>query len=325
MSERLLEIQNLSVAFRDGRAAVEVVTGASITIDPGEVISLVGESGSGKTVTALSIGGLLPAQSLAYVKGRVLYNGQDLLVMPESGLRKIRGSRIAYVFQEPGSALNPVFTIGYQIMESLQLHGQATGSRHDQVIELLKLVGIDEAKRVMVSYPHQISGGQQQRVMLAIALACKPDLLIADEPTTALDVTVQAQILDLLKAIQRERGMAVLLITHNLAIAASMARRMYVMYAGQIVETGESADLIRSPRHPYTRALLNAVPRLYGTIRAMEGIPGAIPSNGNWPSGCRFNPRCGMAKEPCTREVRSLDPVSETRSSRCLYWQEMAP
>lgn len=323
MSERLIDIDNLCVAFRAGTQAAEVVSHVSLTIHKGEVVSLVGESGSGKTVTALSIGRLLPAQSIAYVKGRILYGGQDLLAMPESSLRKIRGCRIAYVFQEPGTALNPVFTIGYQIMESLRLHDEA-GRRQEKIVELLQSVGIDEAQRVMASYPHQLSGGQQQRVMLAIALACKPDLLIADEPTTALDVTVQAQILELLKTIQKERGMAVLLITHNLAIAASMARRMYVMYAGQIVETGDSRELITSPRHPYTRALLNAVPRLYGHNKTLEGIPGSIPSSGNWPDGCRFNPRCSMVREPCRHDKIQSAQVTETHSSRCLYWQEMA-
>jgi len=323
MSEPLIEIDKLCVAFRAGMQATEVVSSVSLTIEKGEVVSLVGESGSGKTVTALSIGKLLPAPSIAYMKGRILFDGRDLLAIPESDLRKIRGSRLAYVFQEPGTALNPVFTIGYQIMESLRLHDKA-GGHQKQIVSLLESVGIDEANRVMASYPHQLSGGQQQRVMLAIALACKPDLLIADEPTTALDVTVQAQILDLLKAIQKERGMAVLLITHNLAIAASMAKRMYVMYAGQIVETGNSRELIQSPRHPYTRALLNAVPRLHGQNPTLDGIPGSIPSGGNWPAGCRFHPRCPMVKEPCKHGELMIDHVSETQSSRCLYWRELA-
>lgn len=322
MSDLLLEIDRLSVAFRAGRNAVEVVSDACLTIRRGEVVSLVGESGSGKTVTALSIGRLLPQESIAYSKGRIQFDGQDLLSLPESGMRNIRGSRIAYVFQEPGTALNPVFTVGYQIMESLKLH-DAPGRNRRQVTDLLHAVGIDDTERVRSAYPHQLSGGQQQRVMLAIALACKPELLIADEPTTALDVTVQAQILELLTTIQKERGMAVLLITHNLAIAAGMAKRMYVMYAGHIVETGRTGELIRSPRHPYTRALLHAVPRLHGSDRSLEGIPGMIPPGGSWPSGCRFHPRCEMAREVCRVEEAPMAEISDSHSSRCHFWRDV--
>lgn len=320
--ERLLEIDSLRIAFHAGDQPREAVSGASLAVHAGEVVALVGESGSGKTLTSLAVTGLLPRHAIAYVEGRILFKGCDMMNISESELRRMRGSRIAYVFQEAATALNPVLTAGYQITEALRMHmgGGRYGSR---VEELLRLVGLEDAARIASSYPHQLSGGQQQRVMMAIALACDPDLLIADEPTTALDVTVQAQILDLLKKIQKERGMAVLLITHNLAIAGEMADRMYVMYAGQIVENGGAREMIRNPCHPYTRALLRAVPRLRGTAGQLEGIPGMIPSEGLWPTGCRFHPRCSMSRVKCNLEIPIMQKVSGARSSRCMYWREM--
>ncbi|HMP89077.1 MAG TPA: ABC transporter ATP-binding protein [Kiritimatiellia bacterium] len=326
MPDSLLEIESLRVVFKSGRDGVEAVSNVSLSVKSGEAVALVGESGSGKSVTALSIARLLPLDSIKTLDGSIRFEGQELLSQPDVCLRKIRGSRIAYVFQEPGAALNPVFTIGYQITEALKLHDRGAGNRRQKVSELLVSVGIADTARVSAAYPHQLSGGQQQRVMLAIALACEPALLIADEPTTALDVTVQSQILSLLKKIQKERGMSVILITHNLAIASGFARRMAVMYAGQIVETGTSEDLIKTPRHPYTRALLHAVPRLKGGAR-LEGIPGQVPSSGQWAAGCRFHDRCAMARDNCrvqTPELVRVDGTEGTSFSRCLFWREVS-
>lgn len=319
MPDFLLQFDKLSVSFGSGAGRIEVVSNASFTISPGEVVALVGESGSGKTVTALSATRLVSAA----LTGRILFQGEDLLVCSEDRLRNIRGRRIAYVFQEPASALNPVFTAGYQIAEALRLH--RVGHQPGRVHELLASVGIREVDRVARAYPHQLSGGQQQRVMIAMALACEPDLLIADEPTTALDVTVQAQILDLLLEIQAQRRMAVLLITHNLAIAAKMAQRVVVMYAGHVVETGPVVDVLARPRHPYTKALLKAVPRLRQVGQSLVGIPGQIPSSNAMPSGCRFHPRCAMVREKCHVEIPGLDDTGNGRTSRCWYWPEVTP
>ena len=271
MPDALLEINDLRISFRAEPESVEAVSGIAMTIGQGEVVAIVGESGSGKTVTALSIGGLLPTNAVDKVEGSIRLDGEEILSRSNKEMRDIRGARIAYVFQEPGSALNPVFTVKYQLLEALRIHGRKDNSE-GRIRELLTDVGIDDPERVAASYPHQLSGGQQQRIMIAMALACEPELLIADEPTTALDVTVQAQILDLLKSLQNKRNMAVILITHNLAIAAGIAQRMYVMYAGKIVETGNSGDVINNPRHPYTKALLKAVPRLRGEKTKLESI-----------------------------------------------------
>jgi len=327
MSDPLLSINDLRIVFKSGDDCVEAVSGASLSIQKGEVIALVGESGSGKTVTALAVTRLLPINAIKNISGRILFHGHDLLGMPESELRRIRGRQIAYVFQEPGSALNPVFTVGYQIEEALRLQGRHK-NRREKIADLLESVGIREPGRVANAYPHQLSGGQQQRVMLAMALAGEPELLIADEPTTALDVTVQAQILELLKQLQSTHNMAVMLITHNLAIAAAFTQRIAVMYAGQIVETGISRELIHQPRHPYTKALLNAVPRLRGTSR-LDGIPGQIPSGSAWPSGCRFHPRCTMARDTCRLTVPEIvttsnrQPDEADHDSRCFFWSEV--
>lgn len=315
MPDPLMEIQNLSVRF----GAVEAVSGLSLSIERGEVVAVVGESGSGKTVTALTITRLLASPPVSARVGRILFNGQDLLAAPEDKLQACRGARIAYIFQEPASALNPVFTAGYQIGEALRQHGRAKGREQQRILSLLLDVGIREPERVARAYPHQLSGGQQQRVMIAMALACEPDLLIADEPTTALDVTVQAQILELLKKLQREHGMAVLLITHNLAIAANMADRIAVMYAGELVEVGRAEDVVKSPRHPYTRALLKAVPRMQGASGQLQGIPGQIPSANAWPSGCRFHPRCPIAQDRCRGEKPDMMQVEKHQRARCFF------
>lgn len=322
MPEPLLQIDNLSIVFRQGGLALEAVSQLTFEIATGDVVAMVGESGSGKSVSALAVTGLLPEG--VEIRGDIRFAGRALRDLSAADERALRGGRIAYIFQEPATALNPVFTAGYQIDESLRLHGR-TRDRRRRVLDLLADVGIREPERVARAYPHQLSGGQQQRVMIAMALAGEPQLLIADEPTTALDVTVQAQILDLLARIQRERGMAVWLITHNLAIAAKLAQRVVVMYAGQVVETGPVADVLASPRHPYTRALLQAVPRLRDPDRALLGIPGNIPPLHAMPSGCRFHPRCAMVRDRCSTEGPPLATIDAARASRCWFHAEVSP
>lgn len=322
MPEPLLKINGLSVAFSDRVGLHEVVSAVSLEVNRGEVLALVGESGSGKTVTALSCTRLLPSPPAHITEGSVIYRGQDLLQLPERELQNLRGGRIAYVFQEPSTALNPVFTAGYQIAEALRRHG-IPGDERENIFSLLDSVGIRDCGRVSASYPHQLSGGQQQRVMLAIALACNPELLIADEPTTALDVTVQAQILKLLMSIQHDRGLTILLITHNLGIAANIADRIAVMYAGQVVECGPARQVVDAPAHPYTRALLQAVPRLKNGAQLLEGIPGTIPAGVAWPQGCRFHPRCSLMRDTCAIQSPPVAAVPGERISRCHFWSEV--
>jgi peptide/nickel transport system ATP-binding protein len=270
----LLEIKNLKMDFGKGAEALRAIDDVSFTIGAGETVCLVGESGCGKTVTALSIGKLVPTPPANYVGGEILLNGQDVLKMSSRELQKIRGGVVSYVFQEPGASLNPVFRIGNQIKESLKLH-KPDKANDAEIIRLLKLVGIPAPESRIKNYPFEMSGGMQQRVMIAMALASEPKLLVADEPTTALDVTIQAQILDLLSDLKKRLGMAILLITHNLGIVGDMADRVAVMYAGQIVELAPAKELLRKPLHPYTKALMNSVPKLRGDADRLSAIPGS--------------------------------------------------
>src|SRR5580704_4603499 len=320
---QLLEINNLKMDFGKNAAALRAIDGVSLTIGAGETVCLVGESGCGKTVTALSIGKLVPTPPANYVSGEILLNGKDVLKMPKSELQKIRGGVVSYIFQEPGAALNPVFRVGNQIKESLKLH-RPEKANDAEVIRLLKLVGIPAAESRIRNYPFEMSGGMQQRVMIAMALASEPKLLVADEPTTALDVTIQAQILDLLSGLKQRLGMAMLLITHNLGIVGQMADRVAVMYAGQIVEMARAADLLRRPLHPYTRALVNSVPKLHDETDRLSAIPGNVPRIGNFPPGCRFYPRCPSAKPECKDTVPELVEVEPGRWTRCLYAKDLA-
>ena len=316
----LLEIKNLQLDFvTDGHAA-RAVEGVSLHIDAGETLCVVGESGCGKSVTAQSIARLVPTPPARYVAGEILLQGRDVLKMSPNELRSIRGGVVSYVFQEPSASLNPVFRVGAQIKESLKLHkrDQATDA---EVIRLLKLVGIPAPESRMKNYPFELSGGMQQRVMIAMALASEPKLLVADEPTTALDVTIQAQILDLLRDLKQRLGMAILLITHNLGIVGDMADRVAVMYAGQIVELAPVRELLRHPLHPYTRALMASVPKLSGGAARLTAIPGNVPRIGNFPPGCRFAPRCPMAKEECSRTMPELVEVEPRRWVRCPFWK----
>jgi peptide/nickel transport system ATP-binding protein/oligopeptide transport system ATP-binding protein len=317
----LVEIKNLKLDFLAGDRALRAVDDVSLTINAGETVCLVGESGCGKSVTALSIARLVPAPPAQYAGGEILVNGRDVLKMSRPELRAIRGGVVSYVFQDPGASLNPVFRVGNQIKESLKLH-RPEKATDNEVLRLLKLVGIPAPESRIRDYPHQMSGGMQQRVMIAMALASEPRLLVADEPTTALDVTIQAQILELLLDLKKRLGMSILLITHNLGIVGDMADRVAVMYAGQVVELAPALDLLRRPLHPYTRALMNSVPKLSGGLKRLLAIPGTVPSLGNFPPGCRFAPRCPIAKPECSRAVPELLEAEPGRWVRCPYWKE---
>jgi oligopeptide/dipeptide ABC transporter ATP-binding protein len=316
----LLEIKNLKMDFGSGADALRAVDGVSLSIGAGETVCLVGESGCGKTVTALSIARLVPAPPASYVGGEILLNGRDVLKMSNGELRSIRGGVVSYVFQDPGASLNPVFRVGNQIKESLKLH-KPERATNAEVIRLLKLVGIPAPESRIKNYPFEMSGGMQQRVMIAMALASEPKLLVADEPTTALDVTIQAQILELLHNLKQRLGMAILLITHNLGIVGDMADRVAVMYAGQIVELAPAKELLRRPLHPYTKALMNAVPKLAGGASRLSAIPGNVPRIGNFPPGCRFAPRCPIARPECSEKIPELVEVEPGRWVRCPFWK----
>ncbi len=314
----LLEIKNLKMDFGAGAAALRAVDGVSLTIGAGETVCLVGESGCGKSVTALSVAQLLPSPPAHYVGGEILLNGRDTIKMSRAELQQIRGGVVSYVFQDPGASLNPVFRIGSQIMESLKLH-RPEKAQDAEVIRLLKLVGIPAPESRLRNYPFEMSGGMQQRVMIAMALASEPRLLVADEPTTALDVTIQAQILDLLRELKQRLGMAILLITHNLGIVGDMADRVAVMYAGQIVELAPARELLLRPLHPYTRALIQSVPKLAGGARRLSAIPGNVPRIGHFPPGCRFAPRCPIARPACAEKIPELIEVEPGRWVRCPF------
>jgi oligopeptide/dipeptide ABC transporter ATP-binding protein len=316
----LLEIRNLKLEFGSGPAAARAVDGVSLNIEAGKTLCLVGESGSGKTVTALSIARLVPTPPAHYTGGEIFLDGQDVLKMTPRELQAIRGGVVSYVFQEPGASLNPVFRVGSQIKESLKLH-RPEAANDMEVVRLLRLVGIPAPETRLQNYPHEMSGGMQQRVMIAMALASRPKLLVADEPTTALDVTIQAQIIELLRNLRQELGMAILLITHNLGLVGDLADDVAVMYAGQIVETGPAAEVLQSPRHPYTRALIQSVPRLGATADRLTAILGGVPVPGAFPSGCRFHPRCLMAQPVCGSQPPELESAGSGRAVRCPFWQ----
>jgi peptide/nickel transport system ATP-binding protein len=315
----LLEIRNLQLEFRSDHQIVRAVDGVSFSIGPGETLGLVGESGSGKSVTALSIGRLLRTPPAFYGDGEILLEGRDVLKASNRELRELRGRGVSYIFQEPGVSLNPVLRVGAQIKESLRLH-RPNAATDAEVVRLLSGVGIAAPEMRAKSYPHEMSGGMQQRVMIAMALAAQPKLLVADEPTTALDVTIQAQILALLKDVQQRLGMSLLLITHNLGIVGQMADRVAVMYAGQIVETAPARELLRRPLHPYTRALMNAAPKLGAEGSRLANIPGSVPRPGSIPTGCRFHPRCAMARAECSTNEPVLAEVEKGRQVRCPFW-----
>lgn len=316
----LLEIKNLQLDFISHDGSARAVDGVSLSLAAGETVCLVGESGCGKSVTAQSIARLVPTPPARYVAGEILLNGRDVLKMSEAELRNIRGGVVSYVFQDPSASLNPVFRVGAQIKEALKLH-RSTHATDAEVIRLLKLVGIPAPESRLKNYPFEMSGGMQQRVMIAMALASEPKLLVADEPTTALDVTIQAQILDLLRDLKQRLGMAILLITHNLGIVGDIADRVAVMYAGQIVELAPARELLQRPLHPYTKALMASVPKLRGEAKRLTAIPGNVPRIGNFPPGCRFAPRCPIAKPECSQSAPELIEVEPGRWVRCPFWK----
>ncbi len=320
-AQPILDVRGLKTVFKTRGGEVHAVNSVSFTLAPGELLGVVGESGSGKSVTMMSLIGLLPSPPADVRGGQVLFEGRDLLQASERQLRAIRGSEIGFVFQDPMTSLNPVFTIGFQIMEPLRKHmGMTRAQAAARALDLLELVGIPDAKRRLGDYPHQFSGGMRQRVMIAIALACEPKVLIADEPTTALDVTIQAQILELVKDLRRKLGMAIVWITHDLGVIAGIADRVMVMYGGQVVEHGTVAELFADPRHPYTRALLETIPRLAGARTArLKVIEGQPPMLGAVPTACPFMARCGHAMAQCGRENPQRRMVGASHDVACFW------
>ena len=320
-SGTLLSVRNLQISFFTDEGEVRAVDGVSFSISKGETLALVGESGCGKSVTALSLAKLVATPPGVYKGGEILFEGEDVLKMDSDRLRKIRGAKIAYIFQEPATSLNPVFRIGTQIKETLQIHRPEAATK-EEIIRLLKLVRIPDPERRMRDYPHQLSGGMQQRVMIAMGLACNPALLVADEPTTALDVTIQAQILDLLKDLKREIGMSILLITHNLGIVGDLADNVCVMYAGRVVEQSPAAELLKRPLHPYTVALMRSIPRLGARATRLQSIPGNVPNAARLPAGCKFAPRCERARPDCSKDPEAELINVNGRRVRCPYWEK---
>jgi oligopeptide/dipeptide ABC transporter ATP-binding protein len=317
----LLDVKDLQVSFFTDEGEVHAVDGVSFSIERGQTLALVGESGCGKSVTALALAKLVATPPGVYKGGEVLFEGEDILKMPKDRLRKIRGAKISYIFQEPATSLNPVFRIGNQIKETLQIH-RPEAATNDEIIRLLKLVRIPDPERRMRDYPHQLSGGMQQRVMIAMGLACNPALLVADEPTTALDVTIQAQILDLLKDLKKQIGMSILLITHNLGIVGDLADNVCVMYAGRVVEQSPAAELLKRPLHPYTVALMRSIPRLGARADRLQSIPGNVPNAARLPAGCKFAPRCDRVQPDCSRDPEPTLLDVNGRQVRCPYWEK---
>ena len=318
----LLDVRNLETQFKTQDGIVKAVNNVSFYVNRGETLGIVGESGSGKSVTSLSIMRLIPNPPGRISGGEVIFDGQDLLKISEDEMRELRGNRIAMIFQDPMTSLNPVLTVGQQITESLVLHLKlSTKEAYDRAIELLNHVGIPSAAKRINEYPHQFSGGMRQRVMIAMALACNPELLIADEPTTALDVTIQAQILELIKRLQTELGMAVIIITHDLGVVAGMSDRVMVMYAGRVVEEGSTKDIFHNPRMPYTIGLLKSIPRLDNTSgQRLEPIRGLPPDLIALPKVCAFYPRCDFFKSgECDTQVPPLRSVGENHNAACLF------
>lgn len=327
MTEKVLAVDRLHVSFHSRDGEVKAVRGVRFDLEKGETLAIVGESGSGKSVTAKSLMGLLPKRNSMIKEGQILFEGKDLLKYSKKEMQKVRGSEISMVFQDPMTSLNPTMPIGKQIMEGLRKH-QELGKKEafGKAMELLKLVGIPHAKERMKEYPHQFSGGMRQRVVIAIALACKPKVLIADEPTTALDVTIQAQILDLMKDLQKKTGTAIIIITHDLGVVANMAQRVAVMYAGEFIETGTVDEIFYEPKHPYTWGLLLSMPKLHVDRSVpLIPIPGSPPDLGDLPEGCPFAARCPHVMEVCRQFLPETIQVSDTHTVSCWLEDERAP
>ena len=319
----LLEVKNLKTYFYTDAGVGKAVDDVSFSLDRGKTLGIVGESGCGKSVTSLSIMRLVDPVVGRYEGGQILFDGQDILQLPEKDVQKLRGDRLSMIFQEPMTSLNPVFTIGYQISESLMLHkGLDKKQARRRSIELLEMVGIPEAAKRVDEYPHQLSGGMRQRVMIAMALSGDPELLIADEPTTALDVTIQAQILELLKSLQRQLNMSIIIITHDLGVIAEMADEVAVMYAGDIVEMARTRELFDDPKHPYTIGLMNSIPDINEEVTRLRTLEGLVPSLYDMPSGCRFAPRCPFACPECEASRVALTTLEGGRQVRCRRFEQ---
>ena len=324
--EPLLDVKNLKTQFFTQDGVVRAVDDVTFHINPGETLGIVGESGSGKSITAMSIMRLIPTPPGRIVNGSVHFEGDDVLTMSDEEMRSVRGNKIAMIFQDPMTSLNPVLNINRQIGETLELHlGMSKSQSRQRAIELLNMVGIPNAEQRVDQYPHQFSGGMRQRVMIAMALSCNPKLLIADEPTTALDVTIQAQILDLMRSLQVEHNTALMLITHDLGVVAGMTDRIQVMYAGHIVETADTEELFANPRHPYTVGLLNSIPRLDAADKTkLDPIRGMPPDLIDLPDMCPFLPRCDYAREKCEQQNPPLLEVNADHRSACWFWEEVS-
>ncbi|WP_240790121.1 ABC transporter ATP-binding protein [Roseomonas sp. HF4] len=322
----LLEVRGLTTAFMTGGGEVNAIEDVSFSLSEGEILGIVGESGSGKSVTALTIMDLLPKPPARIAGGEVVFAGQTLTRMSDREMQRIRGPGISMIFQEPMTSLNPVFSIGDQIMETIAAHERLSqADLRKRAVDMLDKVGIPSAARRLDDYPHQMSGGQRQRVMIAMALACNPKLLIADEPTTALDVTIQAQILDLLMDLRDEFGMGVIIITHNMGVIAETADRVLVMYAGRVVEEAPVREIFDRPRHPYTRGLLECVPSLTEDRPRLVAIPGTLPEPARRPPGCHFGPRCSHAQPACSNAVPMLETLAPAHTAACFRARELAP
>ena len=325
MQEHLLEIKGLKTHFQTERGRVTAIDGISFHVDRGEVLAIVGESGCGKSVTAQSILRLFEENGVTTYEGEINFDSKNLIDSTDSEMRKIRGNEISMIFQDPLSSLNPVYTIGDQIMESIMLHQKVSKKvAYQRAIEMLKLIGIPAPEQRVDEYPHQISGGMRQRVMIAIALACQPKLLIADEPTTALDVTIQSQILEIIDRLRQELDMGILLITHDLGVVAQHCSRVAVMYLGEVVEEGDVHSLFENPLHPYTKGLIDSIPQLYGDRnKKLSIIKGMVPSLNNIPRGCRFAPRCPFADSKCINEKPELETLENNKRIMCWHYKKI--
>ena len=321
--EMLLQVEGLETEFKKEKQKIKILHGVNFHINKGEVLGLVGESGSGKSLTSLSIMKLFKGTTGEISGGNITFNGRDLTNKSESEMRKIRGKQIAMIFQEPMTSLNPVMKIGEQLMEPIRLHlGYKENQAKEHAISILQKVGIPRAEEIIYEFPHQLSGGMRQRIMIAMAISCNPQLLIADEPTTALDVTIQAQILDLMKQLQKRENMSMLLITHDLGVVAEMCDRVVVMYAGKVVEEADVFDLFESPRHPYTKGLIGSIPKLGQKRDKLDSIKGNVPDPSNLPKGCKFAPRCNDAMPICFEEEPPVMTLEKNRSCRCWLYKE---
>lgn len=319
MADVILELKELSTHFFTDSGEIPAVDKVSFTVNKGEVVGIVGESGSGKSVTSLSIIQLIPNPPGKIVGGEISFKGNDLAHAAESTMKKIRGNEISMIFQEPMTSLNPLFTIGNQMREAIRIHQKISKkAATEKAIGMLKVVGIPRAEEIVNEYPHQLSGGMRQRVMIAMAMSSAPELLIADEPTTALDVTIQAQILDLMKKINKEEQTSILLITHDLGVVADICDRVVVMYSGQVVEQGTKREILKEPQHPYTQGLIRSLPKIHGREEKLYSIPGTVARPKVDQVGCRFAPRCEFAFERCFNESPALYPVGDGRESRCF-------